>query len=337
MSSIDRIKFEIAFDGSSQFFGQKDTNVCAIDLVGTKSEISAESDRSRGDSSLKAGRLKWCTPNNNDLDQIALTPKVAKAIQLTARVFESYNNPWKMIKGLDGVTRPEQRVRRYDIPITIEDHPEFETGKCYLIKVQKVQEHRLKATFTKIDEQPTKTPKDENEEKKNKAEVQRRMRKMGEELIKEGIKNLQLASRGGAPVFNSSSTPADVFAHVAQGTIRAAQQMNPEIRVPDTKPSESAADLDCLSQPELQSRFEEVYIKDKQFERQRLQAARAGDIREFNRITAAEHANNQLLINLTTALEKKGFKAEIPQSAIDESREIDAERSRAIKEACKVQ
>lgn len=163
MASVARIKFEIAFEGSSQCW--KNADVCAIDLVGPKSEVSARS-VGTGDSSLKAGRLKWCIPNKDSIrplferekfvEQVGLTPEIARTIQLTARVFESYDNLSRLVKGLDGAIKPERWARRHDVSIVIENHAELDDGGSYLIKVRNVGERRLRATFIKLDEQTSK-------------------------------------------------------------------------------------------------------------------------------------------------------------------------------------
>ncbi len=51
-----RINFRIAFEGSSQCWERAD--VCAIDLHGLKSEVSATCIKT-GDSRLQAGKLQW--------------------------------------------------------------------------------------------------------------------------------------------------------------------------------------------------------------------------------------------------------------------------------------
>ena len=161
---------------------------------------------------------------------------------------------------------------------------------------------------------------------------------MGEALIEEGLRNLSLASRG---AFDFAS-PADVVAHGMRGVIRAGQEMHPEIRVPYTKPPESAFDLDKLSAGELQSCFEATLIQDKKFESQRMRAALAGNMPEMNRILEAETANSQLLMNLAEALQRKGIETRIPQSgsfrsAADESAELQATALRGIQNNCKMQ
>jgi hypothetical protein len=122
------------------------------------------------------------------------------------------------------------------------------------------------------------------------------------------------------------------------GVIRAGKEMHPEIRVPYTKPPESASDLDKLSAGELQSRFEATFKKDKEFESQRMRAALAGNTPEMNRILEAETANSQLLMNLAEALQRKGIEPKIPQSAsfmsaADESEKLHA----AALDNCKMQ
>ncbi len=65
-------------------------------------------------------------------DLIGLTPDIANSFGLTARVFESYDNLSRLEKTLDGSIRPQQYVKRHDIHIEIEEHPEFKAEKIIL-------------------------------------------------------------------------------------------------------------------------------------------------------------------------------------------------------------
>ena len=155
MASTSRVKFEIAFVGSSQY--GENANIGSIDLHGLKSEISA------ANSEFREGKLKWSVPNNDRVrllsqtrklvDQISLEPSSADLISFSARVFSSYNNLCKLEQGLDGVIRPTQSVRRSDVPITIENRPVFVGGETYLVRVQNVGLRSLRATFVKLGEQ----------------------------------------------------------------------------------------------------------------------------------------------------------------------------------------
>ena len=161
---------------------------------------------------------------------------------------------------------------------------------------------------------------------------------MGKALITEGLQNLSLASTGN---FNSSST-GDVVAHGMRGVIRAGQEMHPDIKVPHSKTSESASDLDKLNSAELQLRFEATFKQDKEFESQRMRAALAGNIPEMNRILEAETANSQLLMNLAEALQRKGVEPKMPQSgsfmsAANESAGLHAEALKGLQDNCKMQ
>ncbi|MFZ0565706.1 MAG: hypothetical protein WAM28_05940 [Chlamydiales bacterium] len=108
------------------------------------------------------------------------------------------------------------------------------------------------------------------------------------------------------------------------------KQIHPQIKVPDSRPSESSCDLDLLSAEELQSRFAIASKKDIEFENQRLQAAKAGNLEEINRIVNAELKNSQLLINLSEALKRKGIETQFPQPNLDQS-------LATLNETCKTQ
>jgi hypothetical protein len=106
--------------------------------------------------------------------------------------------------------------------------------------------------------------------------------------------------------------------------------------------SSDSANFEDLSKDELQSRFEVAFTKDKEFETQRMRAYTSGNMKEVNRIFELESANSQLLIKLAETLEKKGFKAQIPQSesfrsADNESAEAHAEVIKGLEQSCKMQ
>lgn len=217
----------------------------------------------------------------------------------------------KIMDTRTGKITQQHTVRRTDMNARLEIPEELEIGQKYSLVVSS-NGHSLSARLIK--EEKTARPT-ENKQAASGDEVQRRMRKMGEALIAEGMQNLGLALSGERGTFDSSSTAADVVVHGLKGVIRAGQEMHPEIKVPHTRPSESPADLDKLSADELQSRFEATFRKDKMFERQRMQAAFTGNLPEMNRILPLEMENTRLLINLNEALERKGVKALIPQIA----------------------
>src|SRR4051812_48408473 len=108
-----RVRFGIMFEGSSQCWEK--ANICAIDLHGLKSGVSAVSSKI-GDSTVQAGKLQWnivnkdvhplCFNAQKLADEISLTSAVANSFTLTARVFESYDNLLKSERGLDGSVKP---------------------------------------------------------------------------------------------------------------------------------------------------------------------------------------------------------------------------------------
>lgn len=108
------------------------------------------------------------------------------------------------------------------------------------------------------------------------------------------------------------------------------------------RPPESSYDLGALSLPELQSRFDQTFLKDKEFEIQRMKAALAGNVEEMNKILKAEQANSQVLMHLSDALERKGVNAQIPenpqfQAAAKESAELHAQAIKDLEKKCILQ
>ncbi len=266
----------------------------------------------------------------------SLTATIEQMRNLTIKAvfFEESPNKGPKIMDIHGKITQKTYDLRTDREIKLEVPEELEIGQTYSLIITS---NKLSLTARLLKEEKVKT-----EVKVNNDEFKRRVNKMGEALVAEGIQNLHLASKGGAGVFDSSSTEADIYAHGIQGVIRAGQQMHPDIKVPHTKPSETPSDLNKLDIDELQSRFQETFIKDKKFEKQRLEAAIAKNIPEMNRITELEHANSQLLISLAIALEKKGVKPQVPQSenfqdAATQSRQAHTEALKNIEDQCKMQ
>lgn len=264
-------------------------------------------------------------------------------LKIKAGFFEESPNQGPSIMDRSGKITREKRVLRSDSEVKLEIPKDLEVGQSYTLVITS-DDLSLSASLQKKEEtnSPNEPNKANEDNRANKDEFKNRMKKMGEALISEGIQNLKLASRGGAGVFDSTSTEADVFAHAMQGVIRSGQQMHPEISVPYTKPSESSSDLNTLSRNQLQKRFEETYLKDKEFESQRMKAAIAGNIEEMNRIMKLEHENSQLLINLAQALERKGIQPQIPQypsfqTAANESATAHTEALKNVAEHCKMQ
>lgn len=269
-------------------------------------------------------------------NSLKVTVEQMRHLTIKAGIFEESPHKGPATMDHSGRITYEKRLLRSDREIKLEGSEALEIGQTYSLVVTS-NDFSFSARLLKEEK-----AKGKEEKKVNQEELQKRMKKMGEALITEGMQNLNLASKGGEGVFNSSTTTADLFTHGMQGVIRSSQQMHPEIRVPHTKPLESPSNLDRLSKEELQSHFEATFKKDKEFESQRMRAALAGNIKEGNSIIEAEHANSQLLINLAEALERKGVKAQTPQSevfqfAANQSAEAHGEALKQINEACKMQ
>lgn len=266
-------------------------------------------------------------------DSLCVTTEQIRNLALKAGVFEKGSPIGPMVMDSSGRITQQQTLQRSDRAIGLEIPEELELGQTYSLVVSS-DDLSLSARLVKEEI----AGRSREEERATGDEFRLRMGKMGKALFAEGVRNLRLAPRC---AFDSSST-ADVVAHGMRGVIRAGQEMHPEIRVPYTKPSESASDLDKMSAAELQSRFEATFKQDKEFESQRMRAAIAGNIPEMNRILEAETANSQLLMNLAEALQRKGVEPKMPQSgsfmsAASESAELHAEALKGLQDNCKMQ
>ncbi len=272
-------------------------------------------------------------------ESLKVTVEQIQNLTIKVGIFEESPNQGPAVMDSSGKITREKHILRSDTKVNLEVPKELEIGQTYTLVITS---HGISPIQAELIKEKQTEEMLEDEKKASKEEFQRRLGKMGEALISEGIGNLKLASQGGGGVFNSTSTNADIFAHGMQGVVRAGQQMHPEIRVPYTKPSESSSDLDLLTTEELQSRFEATYKKDRELGVLRMQAAFAGNITEMSRIIETEHANSQLLINLAEALERKGVKAQIPQSesfqsAANRHAEVHEEALKGLQDQCKTQ
>jgi hypothetical protein len=232
-------------------------------------------------------------------DSLKVRLEQIDGLTLKARFFEkSPNRGPAMCDSSTGKIKYEKRILRTDEKIELEVPKLLEAGATYTLVVKSDDlslSARLKREKVKIDRDQS-----SEEQAPSRAEFSQRLNRMGEELIKEGIRNIHLASTGEGP-----SSRAEVFAHGVQGFVRAGQQIHPDIKVPTAKPPENS-DLNSLTVEELQLRFEQAYVKDKKFEKARLKAALAGDIEKMNRIMNDELANSQFLIQIDEEMKKKG-------------------------------
>lgn len=269
-------------------------------------------------------------------DSLRVTIEQIHNLTIKAGFFEKGRSIGPMVMDFSGKITQQQPLRRSDREVRLDIPDNLELGQIYSLVVSS-NDLSLSARLVK-EEIADRSKKEEKKAKTTGDEFQKRMGKMGKALITEGLQNLSLASTGN---FNSSST-GDVVAHGMRGVIRAGQEMHPYIKVPHSKPSESASDLDKLNSAELQLRFEATFKQDKEFESQRMRAALAGNIPEMNRILEAETANSQLLMNLAEALQRKGVEPKMPQSgsfmsAANESAELHAEALKGLQDNCKMQ
>jgi len=238
-----------------------------------------------------------------------------------------------------GRVTQQQTVRRSDRAVKLEIPEELEIVQTYSLVVTS-DDLSLSARILK---EKKADRREESKRRIHNEEFKRRTQKMGAALIDEGMRNLDLIARGGAGVFDSSTTTSDAYAHGMRGIIRAGQEMNSEIVVlVAVKPSACPEDLERLTPDELQKRFEKTFIKDREFEAQRMKASRDGDMKELNRISQLELTNSQLLINLAQALERKGVTPLIPQSTsynagAGQAAEAQPEVLKGLEEGCRTQ
>ncbi|MBJ7450212.1 MAG: hypothetical protein JHC93_07645, partial [Parachlamydiales bacterium] len=245
--------------------------------------------------------LKETTP-----DLLSVTIDQIRNLKVRAGIFERGRPIGPKIMDSSGKISQQQTVRRSDRDINLEVPKDMEIGQTYSLVVSSIGTS-LSACFVKKDTVlRTDTTRVNEDDVKENIQKLKSLLSMGEALINEGMRNLEIATKG------SSISKADVVTHIMQETIRAGQLTHPEIKLPHTKPSEGSLDLDNLSLNELQLRFNATFKKDKELECQRMQAACAGNISEINKILVTEVENTQLLMNLVEAIQKKGFEPQIP-------------------------
>jgi hypothetical protein len=272
------VRFQIEFEGSSRCWNN--ANVCAIDLYGPKSQVSA---RSEGILHLQGERLKWHITNKERsgeklADEISLASEVAKTIRLTARVFESYEST--SVESSDGIIRPGQWAKRHDIPITIEDHAELENEERYLIKVKNIPGSGLRAEFIKLDKQQAKISKPK--ESKTGGETAAQLMDMLNELDPHRL----------GVVFSAVNNTAQSFQQTRQV---------------------DNVELDSLSVPNLEGLFSRGVSELKQA-KEAFKAACRPEVRSSETFKAFTDKYNIScrLIQLETALRRKGVFVQMP-------------------------
>ncbi len=284
-----------------------------------------------------SGRSVKSLPSVTYPKSLCITIEQVHNLTVRAGFFERGQPIGPQVMDSSGIITQQETVLRSDRDVSLEIPEELVLGQRYNLIVSSDDHLSLLARLVKAT--IAASPLAQGGGKASGEEFRERIGRMGEALREEGEKNIELALRGD---FDSAST-ADVVAHSLRGFIRAGQKMHPEITAPtNTKPAQSASDLDKFSTAELQSRFEAIFKKDKELESQRMRAALAGNVPEMNRILEAETVNGQLLINLAEALQRKGVKPQIPettsfQSAARVSEELHADALRDIQKNCRMQ
>src|SRR3990167_5565016 len=136
-------------------------------------------------------------------DSLCVTTEQVRNLTLKALVFEKGRPIGPMVMDSSGRITQQTTLRRSDRAIGLEIPEELELGQTYNLVVSS-DDLSLSACLVKEEI----TGHSREEEKATGDEFRRRVGKMGEALIAEGLRNLELASRG---AFDSSS--ADVVAH----------------------------------------------------------------------------------------------------------------------------
>lgn len=341
----EKVILNFGWQGPSSWHGGSShggLDVGVIDLVfkssTTRVSVSIPDNISPGSAQKLPFTCRRFLAQETHPDSLKVTAEQILNLTIKAGIFEESPRKGAAIMDSRGQVTREKHILRSDREIELERPEELEAGQTYSLVVTS-DDFSLSARLLKEDRED---PIIEDEKKASKDESQNLMRKMGEALIKEGMQNLDLASKGGAGVFNSSSTLAEAFAHGMRGVIRAGQQINAGFRVPHTRPLESPSNLDMLTTEELQSLFEAAITKDKELEAQRMKAALAGNIEDVNKNFEEDLKNSQFLINLTEALERRGIEAQMPQStsfqsAAAQAAQANDEAIKSLEAACVVQ
>jgi len=303
---IDRVTFEVSFQENHRIGRNEGLHPINIHFDGCKKDIQVRVDRAFRDGSehrlVIHTRVKDAPSETswNENRYIRVSLEMVSSLSLSKKVIRWGGG---VLKLADAATHRPQ-MEDNDIPI---EATTVAGGKTY--RIQLVNE--VTGLVARIVEVIAEAAPRQNAAAPT--EFRTRVHNMGAALVEEGMQNLGLAAEGGAPIFNPSSTNADVFAHAIRGVVRAGQKMHPDIQVPHARPSEQPSDLNELSIAELQNRFEKAYTQDKLFETQRMQAALSGNMTRLNELMNDEMANSQLVVMLAEALERKGVRPQIPQ------------------------
>ncbi len=310
--SINHLQLEMSFSGSTTLNGG---NVEGVDLEHKELShvVSAAIDKyfPLSDEQLLEfeARNKPTSPSTmlfthlrervQPLDRITLKPEVAKAIQFTARVFTSYENPWKKTVMPDGTWQNEQRVRREDHIVHTDYLTELEPGKFYRLKVR-IDDEELRATFVEVDENLSDAERETQSRKLSELSLRKFHQQMGLSLMHQGANNLGRAMAGAHPG-EESNRAADSLGGLVQ-----------TLEQEETAPGDS--ELDHLDLAELQRRYDAA--------QEELEAAREGfqeackkceqdkSVDENIMFTAMAQKNAiaQKVMKLAYAIERKGGK-----------------------------
>lgn len=281
------VNFEISYAGSYVYQGGGEISVIDVQFAEANQEICVDINRqftvskeqilnfrmrSATGNSLMDTQSKWTS-----VRRISLPTELAKTIQLSARIFQSYENSNVRTVYPEGTTRGELRARRYDLSISTPPSPEFVGGNCYRIKVVN-ENNRLSATFVPIDEATAQAERQEQ----MRVQMEAAMR-----LVNQGMANIHLGLR---------DVPGkDQALQGLQNMVQTYQQGN-----------ESEAELDALEITQLQVLYEAAE-KELQEARTKFNSALLSKNQlVINQALSEKQAISTKVIKLAMALERKG-------------------------------
>lgn len=289
--ALSKVMFELSYKGSTQSSGW---NISVIDVKLQKvlKEISAHINKDIPATTEQFLDITLRTNSGNPImdkvsertvQRIAVNSTSAKTIELTARIFQTYENRDRLTMYPNGTVKGELRARREDKSIFIREMPEFEPGKCYRIKVVNT-EGTLNASFVLVEE---KISDMEHKKQKEQKDAQDQYN-LGLNLIHQGVQNL----------FTLNNLPDTT--HVGKGL---ETMIKTQMRA-----NQPNANLDTLSIPELRTRFDAAQTALQKAREEFDKALKPNSQSDIMKALSEKQAAQVLVMELANALTRKGEK-----------------------------
>lgn len=161
MSLGTNIKLELYWQGPYSYRGNWDLSVVDIKMKDSAHEISAHIDTHQPATQEQRLNFRVSKKGASYIEKYQESATIEcpsyflKTMEISARIFQTYENRSTLIRQLDGSYAFETRARRDDLPVFIDALPDFAPNATYQIKIAN-QDIAPRATIIKkVSEMPT--------------------------------------------------------------------------------------------------------------------------------------------------------------------------------------